>query len=41
MMVYEEQDKIDDEKNRLIEETKKLTQKVESRHVFTVKLRIV
>ena len=40
--IYEEQDKIDDERNRLIEETtKKLTQRVESRHIFTVKWRIV
>ena len=42
MRIYEEQDKIDDERNRLIDETKKkLAQKVESKLIFTVKWRIV
>ena len=40
--IFEEQDKIDLERNRLIEETKKkLTQRVESKHIFTVKWRII
>lgn len=42
MRIYEEQDKIDDERNRLIEETKKkLAQKVNNTLIFTVKWRIV
>lgn len=42
MKIYEEQDKIDDERNRLIDETKKkLTQKVDSKLIFTVRWRIV
>jgi len=41
MQIFEEQDKIDDERNRLIEETKKkLTQRVESHHIFTVMWRV-
>lgn len=40
--IFDEQDKIDLERNRLIEETKKkLTQRVENRHIFTVKWRII
>ena len=40
--IFEEQDKIDLERNRLIEVTKKkLTQRVESKHIFTVKWRVV
>jgi hypothetical protein len=38
----EEQDKIDDERNRLIEETKKkLAQRIENRLIFTVRWRVV
>ncbi len=42
MRIFEEQDKIDDERNRLIDETKKkLAQKVESKLIFTVRWRIL
>lgn len=42
MRIYEEQDKIDDERNRPIDETKKkLAQRVESKLIFTVKWRVV
>lgn len=42
MQIFNEQDKIDEERNRLIEETKKkLAQRVESKHIFTVKWRVV
>jgi hypothetical protein len=42
MKIYQEQDKIDDERNRLIKETKKkLAQRVDNRLIFTVRWRVV
>lgn len=42
MKIYEEQDKIDTERNRLIDETKKkLTQKVESKEIFTIRWKLI
>lgn len=42
MKIYEEQDKIDIERKRLIEETeKKLKQRVESNQVFTIRWKII